>query len=270
MMNKPIIWQKTKDYLTRCRRFAADRVFHPLVTFAAIRLSRMAGIRVRLEDEETPTEWKRDALEDFRTWLADLPESYPEREATETTACDLYTLLVEFIALRQEIKYQNREQHTAIKAQQSFMEGQREMADLFQKRLEGLDKIEESVRRSTERRTASFFLDVRDALQRGLTASSRVASARSFFRRPPEGIAGIVEGYELALRRFNRALSHLDIQPVQTVGRPFDPTLMEAVDRRFQTGAAEEEVLEEVAGGFVRNGQVIRTARVIVNGPQNR
>jgi len=129
--------------------------------------------------------------------------------------------------------------------------------------------LQENIRRSSEERTAAYFLDLRDALQRGLTASGRVASARSLFRLPPKGIEGIVEGYQLALRRFDRALAHLEIRPVETVGRTFDPALMQAVDRRFEAAMAQDEVLEEVAGGFVRNGQVIRTARVIVNGPQN-
>ena len=260
-----MIWQRVIETLRSRRHLAATRIVQPLLAGAAARLGRMAGVRVTRPLAASPAAWKQQAIEDFRSWLADLPETLPDFEKTDATTCDLYTLLVEFTALRQEIRYQNREQHAAIKAQQDFMAGQREMTALVQKRFEELDRLEENIRQACERRTASFFFDVRDALRRGLAASRRVASSGGFFRRPPRGIEGIVEGYELALRRFDRALSYLDIQPVETIGRPFDPTLMAAVDRRFSPGAGDNEVLEEVAGGFVHRGTVLRSANVIVN-----
>jgi molecular chaperone GrpE len=265
-----MIWQRVIETLQSGRHLAATRIVHPLLGAAAVRLARMAGMRVTRSPDESPAEWKRQAIENFQSWLADLPEAPPDFEKIDPTAYDLYTLLVEFTALRQEIRYQNREQHTAIKAQQDFMTGQHEMTALFQKRFEGLDRLEENIRQACEKRTASFFFDIRDALRRGLAASRRVASAGGFFRRPPGGIDGIVEGYELALRRFDRALSHLDIEPVETVGRLFDPALMAAVDRRSSPGAGDNEVLEEVAGGFTRHGTVLRIAKVIVNKAPSR
>ncbi len=260
-----MIGQRLIKTLAAWRRFAATRIVHPLMAAAAVGLGRMAGMRVTPHRDQSPAQWKIQAVEDFQSWLADLPETLPEHEKTDPTAADLYTLLVEFTALRQEIKYQNRQQHAAIKAQQDFMNGQRELTGLFQKRLEGLDRLEENIRQACEKRTASVFFDVRDALQRGLAASRRVASVKGVFRRPPKGINGIVEGYELALRRFDRALAHLDIQPLETVGRPFDPALMAAVDRRWSPEAAEGDVLEEVVGGFIRHGTVLRSAKVIIN-----
>lgn len=260
-----MIWQRVIEALGQGRHLAASRIVQPLLATAAVRLGRMAGMRVTRPLAASPAAWKQQAMEDFQSWLAELPEALPDFEKTDASACDLHTLLVEFTALRQEIRYQNREQHAAIKAQQDFMAGQHEMTALVQKRFEGLDRLEENIRQACERRTVSFFFDVRDALRRGLVASRRVASAGGLFRRPPRGIDGIVEGYELALRRFDRALGHLDIQPVETIGRPFDPALMAAVERRSSPGAEDNEVLEEVAGGFLRHGTVLRSAKVIVH-----
>ena len=252
-----------------CWRQMAERLVQPILRRTVVYLGRKTGMTVTRGGVETPAEWKQRALGDFQAWLADLPEELPEADPADMTACDLHTLLAELAALRQEIKYQNRQQHSTTKAQQDFMQDWRDLADLFRKRTEALDRLEENIRQNCEMRTASYFLDVRDALRRGLAACRQAAAATGLFRRPPKGIDGIVEGYEIALRRFDRALSHLEIQALETVGRAFDPALMQAIDRQFKPGAAPDEVIEELAGGFVRNAQVIRTARVIVNGSQN-
>ena len=48
--------------------------------------------------------WKQKALVDFKNWLDDLPDTQPVAEDPHMDACDLYTLLSEFSALRQEIR----------------------------------------------------------------------------------------------------------------------------------------------------------------------
>ena len=63
----------------------------------------------------TNCEWKEAVLADFKTWLADLPDTTVNEQETTPESCDLYTLLSEFSALRQEIKIQNREQNKGIK-----------------------------------------------------------------------------------------------------------------------------------------------------------
>ena len=219
----------------------------------------------RRQDPPSATEWKQKALADFSKWLEDLPENDPVDGRVVMDGCDLYTMLTEFAALRQEIRLQTREQHKTLKIQEALIDDHRQIVNLYKNRIDKIDRLEATIRNSTEKKTVLPFLDIRDALVRGLAAARNACGSRGFFRRPPKGIQGVVEGYELALRRFDRALAVVDIRPVLTVGRPFDPACMRAVDRRKIPEKAPGIVLEECVCGFIRSDDVIRPAEVVVN-----
>jgi molecular chaperone GrpE len=233
-------------------------------------LRRSAGYLLKItqpdrQDSLPAAEWKQEALSDFSQWLENMPENNSVDDRVEMDGCDLYTMLTEFVALRQEIKLQTREQHKTLKIQESLINDHRQIVTLYQGRIEKIDRLEATVRHSTEKRTVMPFLDIRDALMRGLAAAQIASGARSVFRRPVRGIQGVVEGYQLALRRFDRALAAIDIQTILTVGKSFDPTCMRAVDRRKVSEKSPGTVLEEYVCGFIRGDEVIRPAEVVVN-----
>lgn len=233
----------------------------------------------RIEGEQGMAEWKQTALKDFRFWLEDLPNESSVGEDADMDSCDLYTLLSEFSALRQEIKMQNREQNKSLHTLSSFIGAYQETFDVFKQKTENIAALEENIRQATEKRAVMPFLDVRDGLIRGRNAASElneavedlVNNSKGFFRSAPKGIdaviggtKGILEGYEMAIRRFDRALALADIHPVDTKGEPFDPKTMKAVGRRPSSDTDEGTVIEEHLSGFVRDDEVIRTAEVVV------
>ncbi len=231
--------------------------------------------------------WKEKALSDFETWLQDLPEPPPGSSSPDMDACDLYTLLSEFTALRQEIRMQNREQHRTIAAIGTLAGDIRkgmddldeikndhrraaETTDLLARELRAAAaelrrQVDESVRQEAEKRTVMPFLDVRDALMRGRQAAREAAGRRRWFRQPSPETAHLIEGYEMALRRFDRALAAVGIQPVNAQGRPFDPATMRAVDTCSRGDMEKGCVAAEPLSGFIRGEEVVRTAEVIVN-----
>ena len=89
--------------------------------------------------------------------------------------------------------------------------------------------------------------------------------ARKLLRRMQPGIAGVIEGYELAIRRCDRMLAQFGVHAVPTVGARFDARTMHAVDTRRVKQQAEGVVVEEYIAGFVRDGAVLRLAEVAVN-----
>jgi molecular chaperone GrpE len=233
-------------------------------------LRRSAGYLLEItqpnrQDFSSATEWKQEALSDFSQWLENMPENDSIDNRVEMDGCDLYTMLTEFVALRQEIKLQTREQHRTLKIQESLINDHRQIVTLYQDRIEKIDRLEATIRHSTEKRTVMPFLDIRDALVRGLAAAQNASGARGVFRRPARGTKGVVEGYQLALRRFDRALAAIDIRPILTVDNSFDPTCMRAVDRRKVSEKPPGTVLEEYVCGFIRGDEVIRPAEVVVN-----
>ncbi len=180
-------------------------------------------------------EWKETALEDFRNWLAEMPEQITKKDGTVLESCDLYTLLSEFGSLRQEIKFQNREQGKAIESLNSLSKNYEQTLRLFGERTMHMDEMEEKIRTSAERRTALPFLDIRDALVRGRESGIEVMNQKGFFVSVPKGIEGVVEGYDMAIRRFDRCLKLIGMEKIETIGKPFDAKTMKAIEKRLDS-----------------------------------
>ena len=210
-------------------------------------------------------DWKQRVIDDFRQWLDAAGEEPAEHGEPDAGDCDLRDLFAEFAALRQEIRLQNREQARAGRE----LAAAAERYDTATRRAERCDErlaaFEQRVSRTAEDRCLLETLEVRDALVRGRDAAVRLRDRPRLFTRPPRGAAGVVEGYELAISRFDRMLSRFDVRPVQTVGRPFDSRVMHAVEARRVDRIGAGMVVEELRSGFVRRDDVLRLADVAVN-----
>ena len=214
---------------------------------------------------EPGRDWKRQALEDFRRWLDAAGDDVAGPGEPETVDCDLRDLFAELAALRQEVRLQNREQARASRELAAAAEHHDTTARRTERGDEALSALEGRASRNAETRCLAATLEVRDALVRGQDAAVRLRDRRRLFRRPPPGVAGVAEGYELALRRFDRVLSRFEVRRVETVGRPFDGRIMHAVEARRIAGTEDGRVVEELRSGFVRGDDVLRLADVAVN-----
>lgn len=242
--------------------------FKTLFGFTSSNADSVDESETDLEDAVTDEKWKEEALTEFKAWLAELPPSPLQAESVTPDTCDLYTMLSEFIALRQEIKMQNREQHrtvAALNSVKSVTDQYDQIFKIFKDRTNQLNQLEENIRLNCEKKSVSHFFDVRDSLVRGHKASVEIAAKRGFFTRPPKGIEKISEGYEMAISRFDKALSMMDIEPIETFQAPFDPGTMKAIETRTVEYGEDGMVLETVAGGFIRGGEVMRHAQVVVS-----
>ena len=229
-------------------------------------------------------DWKHRALADFRLWLEELDEP-PGAAQPDAASCDLHDLFAEFAALRQEVRLQNREQSRAGRELANAAARYDEAGRVLESRDQDLATFESLVSRAAENRCLLPVLDLRDALVRGRGAAVRLRKAgakagrggkgkggkgrrkgaRKLLRRMQPGMAGVVEGYELAIRRCDRMLAQFGVCAVPAVGARFDARTMHAVDTRRVKQQAEGVVVEEYVSGFVRDGAVLRLAEVAVN-----
>ncbi len=210
-------------------------------------------------------DWKQRALDDFRQWLDTVGEEPPAPAESDAGDCDLRDLFAEFAALRQEIRLQNREQARAGRELAAAAERYDAATRRGERGDETLAAFKQRVSRTAEDRCLLETLEVRDALVRGRDAAVRLRDRPRLFGRPPRGAAGVVEGSELAIGRFDRMLSRFDVRSVQTVGCPFDGRVMHAVEARRVDRIGDGEVIEELRSGFVRRDDVLRLADVAVN-----
>jgi molecular chaperone GrpE (heat shock protein) len=125
-----------------------------------------------------------------------------------------------------------------------------------------MDAMEIQVQDRTEEKILKLFFDLRNNLKRGREAGQKALNHGFVWRR--KRLTALVQGYEIALNKFDKALAAADTYPVVTQGEPFDPAVMRAVDRVSVKGVDAGMVHAEVACGFIRRERVILPADVIV------
>jgi molecular chaperone GrpE len=224
-------------------------------------------------------------LADFRDWLREAARSEAPPVAEPV---DLYTLVAQFTALRQEVNLQTR----AVRQQQ-------------EQNAETLRQLEAAVRQPAapvnDDRTKSLLnalIDVADTQQRAAAEMNRVAKTvadivdyettatnapkPSFFRRllgvrPTaatidletlerlrETIDAAVAGLEMGLQRIGRGMRTHGLEPIAAIGVQFDPESMEAIEVVADSDRPAGEVVIELRRGYRWNGRVLRYAQVRV------
>lgn len=85
------------------------------------------------------------------------------------------------------------------------------------------------------------------------------------FQHTPENLKNDswVKGILSLEKQLNSALKSIGLEKIETIGRAFDPTIMEAVSVE-DAGGEEEIVTTEIQSGYQYNGRVIRPAMVQV------
>jgi molecular chaperone GrpE len=110
---------------------------------------------------------------------------------------------------------------------------------------------EQELARQQGRRAALLpLLPVLDTLERALAAGS---SDLEFYK-----------GVTATHRLFVAALREAGVEPVESIGRPFDPSVHEAVGTMPSNGAAPGTVAREVRRGWRLGDEVLRPAQVVV------
>jgi len=98
------------------------------------------------------------------------------------------------------------------------------------------------------------FLPILDSFERALKAGGDSNSNSTDFRN----------GIELIYRQFQDALQKIGVQPIVSVGQPFDPRIHEAVEMVDTTEVADHHVLDELQRGYKYKERLLRPAMVRV------
>jgi molecular chaperone GrpE len=98
------------------------------------------------------------------------------------------------------------------------------------------------------------FLPTLDSFERALKAGGDSNSNSNDFRN----------GIELIYRQFQDALQKIGVQPIVSVGQPFDPRVHEAVEMVDTTDVPDHHVLDELQRGYKYKERLLRPAMVRV------
>jgi molecular chaperone GrpE len=83
-----------------------------------------------------------------------------------------------------------------------------------------------------------------------------------------ENTSAVVGGVEIVLKKFHDSLAAEGLSVIESVGKKFDPTVHEAVERVPCEDREEGTILEEIRKGFTMKGRLIRPSIVKIAVPQ--
>src|SRR5215471_4760005 len=226
---------------------------------------------------ELDAQRRRQLLATVDAWLDELAEAEPvpagvAPEVMESTepAPDLFTVLGQLTALTRETQLQGRATnrlHAELSAKLDHLAENQISADTMARKLGDM-------RREARLEVITELLEVRDRFSRGVEeVQRRLAGLHGFWARfaQREVLTALVEGNLLARERLDDLLRRLDVQEIACLGKPFDPTLMQAAEVVHTTTAAPGTVLDVFRPGYISNGRVLRFAevRVAADSPQH-
>jgi molecular chaperone GrpE len=217
-------------------------------------------------------ERRRQLVEAVAAWLDDLTEAEPpplglapEVMGSSEPAPDLFSILSQLTALTRETQLQGRATsrlHAELSAALTQLTETMTSPEAIARKLA-------EARREARLELITELLDVRDRFTRGLTEAQRrldsLQGIRAHFGQRPV-LEALVEGNLLARERFDDLLRRLDVQEIPCVGRPFDPTVMQAVEVVQASDVTPGTVLDVFRPGYTSNGRVLRVAEVKVVG----
>jgi molecular chaperone GrpE len=174
------------------------------------------------------------------------------------TEADLHSLFIELAALRSEVRTESR----LVKDTLDLVRGVVERAEAERARLTALERKAASLRP-----LLIDLIEVRDRLAAGVTGPAAVAAPwyRRVLRRADTTADAWREGLRMTLARFDRMLRDHGVVPLDVIGKPFDPKIARAVGTVADASRENGIVMQEVRSGFLWEGEMLRSADVLVN-----
>ena len=127
----------------------------------------------------------------------------------------------------------------------------REKADLenFRKRL--VKEKTDAVQFANER-LLKELVEIDDNMNRALNT-------------PNTSLESLKEGVEMIQKQFATFLKNQKVEPVEAIGKPFDPSLHEVMTQLESEDHEENTVIQEYSTGYTLNGRILRSAKVVIS-----
>ena len=127
----------------------------------------------------------------------------------------------------------------------------REKAELenFKKRLA---KEKDDFVQFANERLLQELIQIEDNLERALEV-------------PNATLESLKEGVEMIQKQFSTFLKNQKVEPIEAIGKDFDPTLHEVLNQQESEEHEENTVIEEYSKGYTLNGRILRPAKVVIS-----
>jgi molecular chaperone GrpE (heat shock protein) len=223
-----------------------------------------------VEQELTQPEWKAALRRDFEKWLAgltDLPEAELEAEEPDDFP-DLRSFYEQLATATLESRKANR------RTAEAFSQWAETLAR-FESQLAPLRESAAQLaaaqpgQNELPRSACLLLVEFLDRMHRLAQAFQRNPQKKKWWSGPDRAWR---QAWENQRQGFGILISHLEewlrkegVVPLDVVGQPFDPTAMTAVAAEATPDQPAQIVLEEIAAGYRRRGELLRPAQVKVS-----
>jgi len=125
--------------------------------------------------------------------------------------------------------------------------------DNYRKRME---REKENLLKFGNERVMSDLLDVADNFDRTIGMLKGDTDQK---------VKNLVVGLDMVQKQFLDTMGKHGLNPIQSVGKEFDPNFHEAIAQEYAEGKKPNEVIKEFQKGYSLNGRVIRASKVVVS-----
>lgn len=195
-----------------------------------------------------------------------MSDQNPDQENVESTA-DQEVDTAETTTVEQQSASESEQSKDELSLLREQLEAAEAAAGMAKDELLRVQAEMQNLRRRTEQdiekahkfgqeKFSTELLSVMDNLER----SSAAAEASE-----DEAVKAIKEGVELTLKGFIDCFKRFNIEPVDPLGKPFDPQLHQAMSIQETPDAEPNSVIAVMQKGYTLHGRVIRPAMVMVS-----
>ena len=129
----------------------------------------------------------------------------------------------------------------------------RERADLENARKRHLRDKEEALRFANDR-LLKEMIPVLDNLERAVSHAEQSDDSNQ----------GLLEGVNMTINQFRKALEDFGVKPINAVGEPFDPNMHQAMGQVESAEQAPNTVVTEFQRGYLLHNRLLRPSLVMV------
>ena len=165
-----------------------------------------------------------------------------EAADTEAQAGDNPTSIVE--NLRNQVK-----ELTNFKEKYFYLAAEHEN---YRKRME---REKETIVKYANEKVLGSLIEIVDNFERVIAAIKDDSDQK---------VKNIHIGMDMVLKQFFNNLKDCGLEPVDSLGKQFDPNVHEAIGQKNVEGKEDDFILEELQKGYVLNGRLLRAAKVVI------
>lgn len=147
--------------------------------------------------------------------------------------------------------------------QKKLKEKETEFADLNDKYLRLCAEYDNFRKRTSKEREGAYSEAVCDTLTQILPVLDNLERAAQYNTEEAEE-SSVRTGLDLTLKSFSELLAKMGVAEIETVGKPFDPNVHNAVMHVEDENVGENQVVEVFVKGYAKGDRVLRYAMVKV------